>query len=102
MVCSEWFRLAKNSVESNWFDGMKKKNPWDAGQNIVEELVHTMATDGLGWGLLSQFFSILLFSTFSVIVKTNVSCWISHSYLAGFAAAQLRWHLSNMNVIQGI
>ena len=55
-----------------------------------------------GLGVTKPIFSVPLFSTFSVIVKTNVSYWISRLYLAGVAAAQLRWHLSNMNVIQGI
>ena len=41
----------------------------------------------------------LLFSKFCVIVKTHISNWISHLYLAGVATAQLWWHLSNMNVI---
>ena len=55
-----------------------------------------------GVGVTKPILSVPLFSTFSVIVKTNVSYWISRLYLAGVAAAQLRWHLSNMNVIQGI
>ena len=53
----------------------------------------------LGWGLLRQFPP---FREFFSIVKTNVSYWISRLYLAGVAAAQLRWHLSNMNVIRRI
>ena len=55
-----------------------------------------------GVGVTKRIFSIPLFSTFSVIVKANVSYWISRLYLVGVAAAQLRWHLSNMNVIHGI
>ena len=55
-----------------------------------------------GVGVTKPIFSVPLFSTFSVIVKTNASYWISRLYLAGVAAAQLRWHLSNINVIQGI
>ena len=43
--------------------------------------------------------SVLLFSEFFAIVKTYVSCWISRLYLTGVAAAQLRGHMSNMNVI---
>ena len=50
---------------------------------------------GTGVGVTKPIFSVPLFSTFSVIVKTNVSYWISRLYLAGVAAAQLRWHLSN-------
>ena len=55
-----------------------------------------------GLGVTKPIFSVPLFSTFSVIAKTNVSYWISRSYLAGVAAAQLRWHLSNMHVNRGI
>ena len=36
------------------------------------------------------------------IIKTHFSYWISRLYLAGVDAAQLRWHLTNMNVIQRI
>ena len=46
--------------------------------------------------------SIPLFSPFSIIIKRNVNHWISHSYLSGVVAAQLRWNPSNMNVIKGI
>ena len=46
--------------------------------------------------------SVPLFSEFFSIVKTTVSYWISHLYLAGVVAARLRWHLSNINVIQTI
>ena len=46
--------------------------------------------------------SIPLFSEFYSIVKTHVSYCISRLYLAGVATAQLRWHLSNMNVNQRI
>ena len=56
---------------------------------------------GPGVGVTKPIFSVPLFSTSSVIVKTSVSYWISRLYLAGVAAAQLRRHLSNMNVIQG-
>ena len=54
-----------------------------------------------GVGVTKPIFSVALFSIFSVIVKTDVSYWISRLYLAGVAAAQLRWHLSNTNVILG-
>ena len=37
---------------------------------------------------------------FSEIFKTHISYWISRLYLTGVAAAQLRWHLSNINVIR--
>ena len=54
---------------------------------------------GVGYKPIS---SVPLFSDFFSIVKPHVSYWISRLYLAGVAAAQLRWHLSNMDVIQRI
>ena len=46
--------------------------------------------------------SVPLFSEIFNIVKTHVRYWISRLYLTGDAAAQLRWHMSNINVIQRI
>ena len=46
--------------------------------------------------------SVALFSDSFTIVKSHDRYWMSHQYLTGDAAAQLRWHLSNMNVIQRI
>ena len=46
--------------------------------------------------------TIPLSSYFVRILKTLVTCQISHSYLTGAAAAELQWRSSNMNVIQGI
>ena len=43
---------------------------------------------GTGVGLTKLIFSVPLFSTFSVFVKTNASYGISRLYLAGVAAAQ--------------
>ena len=43
--------------------------------------------DWPGVGVTKPILSVPLFSTFSVIVKTNVSYWISRLYLAGVAAA---------------
>ena len=65
---------------------------------VIKYLFIEYCTPGVGG--TKPIFSVPLFSTFSVIVKTNVSYWISRSYLAGVAAAQLQRHLSNMNVIQ--
>ena len=53
-----------------------------------------------GVGVTKAISSVPLISRFFTIVKTLVTYWISCSYLTGVAAAQLRWHLSNMNVIQ--
>ena len=44
----------------------------------------------------------LLYSLCLGIIKTLVTCRLSHSYLTGVTAARLQWHLSNMNVIQRI
>ena len=55
-----------------------------------------------GVGVTKPISFVPLFSLFFSIVKTNVSYWISGLYLAGVTAAQLRWHLSNMNVIRKI
>ena len=56
----------------------------------------------LGWGLLSQFPPFRYFPIFFRIIKTHLPYWISRLYLTGVSAAELRWHLSNMNVIQRI
>ena len=55
---------------------------------------------GPGVGVTEAISSVPLISRFFTIVKTLVTYWISCSYLTGVAAAQLRWHLSNINVIQ--
>ena len=44
--------------------------------------------------------SFLLFSQSFSTVETHISYWISHLYLTGVTAAQLQWHLSNINMIQ--
>ena len=51
-----------------------------------------------GW-VTKPISSVPLFSEFFNTVKTHVSYWISRLYLTCVAAVQLRWHLSNMNVI---
>ena len=53
-----------------------------------------------GVGVTKPISSVPLFSEFFSITKTHVSYWISRLYLTGVAAAQLRWHLSNINVIR--
>ena len=55
---------------------------------------------GPGVGVTEPISSIPLFSYFFNITKIHVSYWISRLYLTGVAAAQLRWHLLNMNQIQ--
>ena len=53
-----------------------------------------------GVGVTKPISSVPLFSEFFSIIKTYVTYWISRLYLTGVAAAQLRWHLSNVNVIR--
>ena len=53
-----------------------------------------------GMGVTKPISSVPLFSEFFNNAKTHVDYWISGLYLAGVAAAQLRWHLSNINMIQ--
>ena len=74
-------------------------------QIIIEIVVFTShGFTGIQWlfrALILSISSILLFSEFFSIVKTHISFWISRLYLAGVAAAQLRWPLSNMDVVWG-
>ena len=55
---------------------------------------------GTGVGVTKPISSVPLFSDFFSIIKTHATYWISRLYLTGIAAAQLRWHLSNINVIR--
>ena len=55
-----------------------------------------------GVGVTKPISSVPFFSEIFSIVKTHVRYWISLLYLAGIAAAQLRWYLFNMKVIQRI
>ena len=55
-----------------------------------------------GVGVTKPIFSVPLFYEFFSIVKTHVRYRIWRLYLTGVAAAQLQWHLSNMNVIKRI
>ena len=59
-----------------------------------------VVTAGPGEGVTKPISPVPLFSEFFNNAKTYVDYWISSLYSAGVAAAQLRWHLSNINVIQ--
>ena len=77
-------------------------------QYIIVIAIQTMSnarrqefTDGRpGVGVTKPISPVPLFSSFFQFVKTYVNCWISRLYLTGGAAALLRWHLSNIKVIQ--
>ena len=60
--------------------------------HVIKELIRV--------GVTKPISSIPLFSEFFNIVKTRVSYWISRLYLTGVTTAELRWHLSNINVIK--
>ena len=51
-------------------------------------------------GVTKPISSVPLFCYFVNILKTHFSCLITRWYSPGVAAAQQRWHLSNINVIQ--
>ena len=54
-----------------------------------------------GGGYYANLFHSVIFPVL-LIFKTPVTCCISHLYLTCGTTAELRWHLSNMNVIQRI
>ena len=74
-------------------------------QNVSEMISvwcnYNRADSGSGVGVTQPISPVPLFSEFFSIVKIY-EYWISRPYSRSVSAAQLRWHLSNMNVIQGI
>ena len=83
-------------------------SPEEMAAMIEWHTVPALSVSGLltvyapGVGVTKPISSVPLFSQFFIIVKTYFSCYISRLYLTGVAAAQLRGHLSNINVIPGI
>ena len=67
-------------------------------------LCHDMETCSIwsGVGVSKPIFAVPLFSQFFRMIKTLFTCMISRSYLTGVTAAELRRHLTNMNVIEHI
>ena len=53
---------------------------------------------GLGWGTKAPFVNFSVSKIF-YLAKVLVRFFKSHSYLTGVTAAQLQWHLSNINVM---
>ena len=78
---------------------------WDHGALRAAILITTFTaslhtpTAGI-WhqGVTKPIFSVPLFSTFSVIVKTNVSYWISRLYLAGVAVTPVKYECDPGNL----
>ena len=68
--------------------------------SVLSHVQHWLAL--LGWRLISQFPPFCCFPNFSASSFEQVRYWISCLYLAGVAAAKLRWHLPYMNEIQRI
>ena len=80
-----------NGLATKW----KWATPW-----AYSESVHcTMMYMSPGVWVTKPVSSLLLLSKFFSIVKTHISCWISHLCLTGVTTAELQWHLSNTNVI---
>ena len=69
---------------------------------LFQWLMAKFTTNVPGVGVTKPISSVPLFFRYFSIVKTEVSYRIARLYLTGVAVAQLRWHLSNMNVIQRI
>ena len=65
-------------------------------------LRYVLCWSGAGVGVTKPNSSISLFSELCRIVKTHVSYCMSRLYLAGVTSAELRRHLSNINVIRRI
>ena len=53
-----------------------------------------------GVGVTKLISSVPLFSEFFSVIKTHVIYWRPRLFFTGVTAAQLRWHLSNINVIK--
>ena len=68
----------------------------------LKELVRSgvWSASAPGVGVTNPISSVPLFSEFFNNATTHVDYWISCLFLAGVAVAQVRWHLSNINVIQ--
>ena len=97
---SLFFKLERSVILQNLKHGLIN-SLWNEPQ-VQDESSHFILSGGSGVGVTKAISSVPLFCEFFSIFKTNVSYWISRLYLASVAAAQLRWHLSNMNVIRRI
>ena len=60
------------------------------------KLIHVNKRGHWGMGYWANFLRALIFFR---VVEIDATYWIPRLYLTGVAAAQLRWHLSNMKVI---
>ena len=97
---SKWASDEKNKINKKRQNDIFRFSEWWTGNIFHPVWVRIMQDCGTGVGVTKTISSVPLYSDFFSIIKTHVSYWISRLYLTGVAAAQLRWHLSNMNVIQ--
>ena len=84
-----------------WWQGNEPKQNLRVGFLHIprDHLPEWCSSSSPGVGVTKPIFSVPLFFEFFNIIKTHVIYWRSRLYLTGVAAAQLRWHLSNVNVI---
>ena len=104
---SQWYSIDEgvdlehaDEEETEVFEHFSEKVPEDA--HVRGQVWDSEAARRTGVGVTKLISSVPLISKFVSIVNTRASYWISCLYLTGVAAAQLRWHVSNINVIQEI
>ena len=109
IITTLWFRCKQFllTVSLVWCSFYFVRNFWTNNGPASTTTHNTVSRWVSRWwrswvGATKPISSVLLFSEFFSIIKTHVSYWISRLYLTGDAAAQLRWHMSNINVIQRI
>ena len=73
---------------------------WIGSSLVLVMVRHIFGASWPGVGVTKPIFSVPLFSQFFTMIKTLATCMIPHSYLTGVTAAELRRHLTNMNVIE--
>ena len=104
-ACEYWFIIffyLNPLLSWTWTDSWKQNKTKQKKHQKIPQTSVAPRLANPGVGVTKPISSVPLFSKFFSTVKTHVSYWISHWYLAGVAAAQLRWHLSDINVIRTI
>ena len=98
LMTSSWYTLQAVSMDIAYVYMyvyvLKKQN------HMVVEYFSCYFTRRPGVGVTKPISSVPLFSEIFNIFKTHIMYWISRLYLAGVTAAQLWWHLLNINVTQ--
>ena len=78
-----------------WLESVRVNRSGRCGTGLID-------LDHPGWrmGVTKAISFVPLFFPIFVIIEALVCYWISRLYLTGVATAQLRWHQSNIKVIQ--